>query len=390
MADIFEVSHYNLHKSNEVVAGDTFLVNRTLDERLVATLADGMGSGVKANVLSQLTACMSQKFMMANVDTIHAAQTIMETLPVCSKRKLSYSTLTSLNISPEGFVKLLEYDNPDLLWLRDGEFIEREKSLAHITTEHTRNKIYYSELQLEFGDRLVAYSDGVTQAGIGGRKFPLGWREDNVKSYIKSVLEEQGDISGKDLSRRIVEEACSIDESIAKDDITCAVVYFRKAKNTLLLTGPPSKREKCPHLVESYKKFDGVKIVAGGTTSQIISEGVSEELTVDMGDINSTIPPRAIMKSADLVTEGMLTINKVIKILENEETSNLIDTNAAYRMAEILLESDNIYILMGTAINEAHQNPNMPVEMGLRRISINKLAEILENKFLKKTTIEYV
>ena len=390
MADIIEISHYNLHKHNEVVAGDTFLVNRTLDERLVATLADGMGSGVKANVLSQLTACMSQKFMMANVDTIHAAQTIMETLPVCSKRKVSYSTLTSLNISPEGFVKLLEYDNPDLLWIRDGEFIEREKSLAHITTDHTRNKIYYSELQLEFGDRFVFYSDGVTQAGMGGSKYPLGWREENVKTFIESVLEEQVDISGKDLARRIVEKACAIDEATAKDDITCAVVYFRKAKHTLLLTGPPSKRDKCPYLVESYKKFDGIKIIAGGTTSQIISDGVSEELTVDMSDINAKIPPRARMKSADLVTEGMLTINKVINILEDEDTSNLVDTNAAYRMADLLLESDKIYILMGTAINEAHQNPNMPVEMGLRRISINKLAEILENKFLKKTTIEYV
>ena len=390
MADIIEVSHYNLHKHKEVVAGDTVLVNRTIDERLVATLADGMGSGVKANVLSQLTACMSQKFMMANVDTIHAAQTIMETLPVCSKRKVSYSTLTSLNISPEGFVKLLEYDNPDLLWHHDGGFIERDKCLAHITTEHTRNKTYYSELQLEFGDRLVFYSDGVTQAGMGGTRFPLGWREENVKRFIESVLAEQSDITGKDLARRIVEEACVIDKSKAKDDITCAVVYFRKAKHTLLLTGPPSKRDRCQHLVDSYKQFDGVRIIAGGTTAQIVSEGVSEELAVDMSDIHSTIPPRAIMKSADLVTEGMLTINKVIKILEEEDTSNLVDSNAAYRMAELLLDSDNIYILMGTAINEAHQNPNMPVEMGLRRISINKLSGILENKFLKKTTIEYV
>ena len=390
MAEIIEVSHYNLHKHKEVVSGDTFLLDRAADDRLVATLADGLGSGVKANVLSQLTACMAQKFMLADVESTHAAQTIMETLPVCSKRGISYSTLTTLNISPEGWVKILEYDNPELLWVRDGQFLERERVAALIKTTHRRNQIFYSELQLRFGDRLVFFSDGVTQSGMGSSTCPLGWREENVKIFITNLLEEQPSISGKELARKIVEEARRLDRTTPKDDISCAVVYYRKSRNTLLLTGPPSQREKCPYLVETFKKFKGRKIVSGGTTSQIIAEGIGEVLTVDIKDIHSGVPPRSIMKGADLVTEGMLTINKTINLLKDDSTDPTLGKSAAHRMVQILLESDHLHFLIGTAINEAHQNPNMTGEMGLRRIAMNELANILRKKFIKKVTIEYV
>lgn len=390
MAEIIEVSHYNLHKHKEVVAGDTFLLDRADDDRIVATLADGLGSGVKANVLSQLTACMAQKFMLADVESNHAAQTIMETLPVCSERKVSYSTLTTLNISPEGRVKILEYDNPELLWVRGTQFMEWDKTTAKISTTHARNQIFCSEIQLRFGDRLVFFSDGVTQAGMGTSTCPLGWREENVKRFIATLLGEQPDVSGKELARKVVEEARRLDHAMPKDDISCAVVYYRKARNTLLLTGPPSQREKCPYLVDFFRKFAGRKIVSGGTTSQIIAEGLGETLTVDIRDLCSDVPPRSIMKGADLVTEGMLTINKTIRLLKEENADPTLGKSAAHRMVRILLESDNLHFLVGTAINEAHQNPNMPVEMGLRRISMNELAKILRKKHLKKVTVEYV
>ena len=390
MSSIIEVAHYNLHKYREVVAGDSFLMARAPDERLVTTLADGLGSGVKANVLSQLTACMAQRFMLANQDMLHAAQTIMETLPVCSQRGVSYSTFTSLNISPDGFVKLIEYDNPDLLWFRGTELQERERDVAHIDTNHKRNEITYSQLQLEMGDRLVFFSDGVTQAGMGSPSYPLGWGLANVKCFIAEILTKDSLISGAELSRRIVEEARRLDRTMPKDDITCAVAYYRKARNTLLLTGPPSSRDKCPYLVEFFQTFKGRKIVSGGTTSQIIAEGIGERLTVDMSDIRSGVPPRSTMNGADLVTEGMLTINRAIKLLKEEDVTKIRNISAAHQLAQMLVDSDNLHFLVGTAINEAHQNPNMPVEMGLRRISVNELAKVLRETYLKKVSIEYV
>ena len=390
MSDIIEVSFYNLKKDKEVVPGDTFLVNKTPEGNFVATLADGMGSGVKANVLSQLTASMAQKFMIANSDIKHMAQTIMETLPVCSYREVSYSTITSMDITESGFVKLMEYDNPETLWFRNGSFLPREREKCFIKTSHSRNKVYYSELQMELGDRLISFSDGVTQAGIGSKDYPFGLKMDSVKAFISNLITEDTAISGQELAKLVVEKAASVDMDMPKDDITCSVVYYRKSRNTLLITGPPYERDKCEYMVDRFKGFSGRKIIAGGTTSQIIADGLGEELSVDMNDLGSDIPPRALMAGADLVTEGMLTINELINILKSEDVKNIKDINAAYRMAQIFLDSDKIYMLIGTAVNEAHQNPNMPVEMGLRRISVNNLAKILRTKYLKEVEIEYV
>lgn len=390
MANVIEVDYYNRCKDKQLVAGDSFLLNRTDDGRIVATLADGMGSGVKANVLSQLTACMSQKFMIADIDIVHAANIIMKTLPVCSQRQVSYSTLTTLNISQDGIVKILEYDNPRLLWWRGDRPLPVERHSASIETTNTRKEIFYSELKLEFGDRLIFFSDGVTQAGMGTKKAPFGWKMENIVTFIQDLLEKEKDISAKNLGKTIVEVAVKYDRYQPKDDITCAVAYYRKSRDTLLITGPPSERSKCPYMVEKFNQFKGKKIVSGGTTSQIIASGIGSDIQVDMKDVKSDVPPRSIMNGAELVTEGLLTINKVINILENEDVKNIVDKDAAYRMVQLLLDSDNIHCLAGTAINAAHQSVDMPVEMGLRRISINKLSKILREKYLKQVTIEYV
>ena len=390
MPNVIEVDYYNCCKDKQLVPGDSFLLNKSDDGRIVATLADGMGSGVKANVLSQLTACMSQKFMIADINIVHAANIIMKTLPVCSQRKVSYSTLTTLNIVPDGTVRILEYDNPELLWWRGCNLVPVERRSANIETNNTRKEIFHSEVKLEFGDRLIFFSDGVTQAGMGSAKAPFGWKLENVITFIGNLLENEKDISAKNLARKIVDAAVEFDGFQPKDDITCAVAYYRKTRDTLLITGPPSDRSRCPYMIEQFQNFTGKKIVSGGTTSQIVADGIGVDLSVDMRDIKSDVPPRSIMDGADLVTEGLLTINKVIKILENEDVKNIADKDAAYRMVQLLLDSDNIHCLVGTAINAAHQSVDMPVEMGLRRISMNRLSEVLRKKYLKSVTIEYV
>ncbi len=390
MSHIIEVDSYNLYKYGQKIPGDTFLVCRTGDGRIVSTLADGLGSGVKASVLSQLTAVMSQKFMIEGIESTRAANTIMETLPVCSKRKVSYSTFTTLTITPDGSVKILEYDNPEILWLRGTDILELNRAPADIKANNVRNKIYYSEIQLEFRDRLVFFSDGVTQAGLGSSKYPLGWRMNNVTEFIKDTVTKMPDISAKELSRIIVNRSGQIDSGKPKDDITCGVVYYREAREMLLITGPPYEREKCSYMIERFRTFSGRRIISGGTTSQIIAAGLNEEITTDMSDIHSDIPPRSIMKGADLITEGMLTINKAVRILQEEDAHNVKDTDAAYRLVQLLLDSDNIYCVVGTAVNEAHQSPQIPMELGIRRISMNRLAAILKEKYLKQVTIEYV
>ncbi|MCF6335806.1 MAG: serine/threonine-protein phosphatase [Spirochaetales bacterium] len=390
MSHIIEAESSNIMKYGQIIAGDTFLASRTRDGRIVTTLADGLGSGVKANVLSQLTASMAQKFIIEGVESIRAANRIMETLPVCSIRKISYSTFTTLDIDPDGHCRILEYDNPDLLWLREGKFLNPKKTPSAIKTGTSRKTLFYSEIQLEFCDRLIYFSDGVTQAGLGSDKFPTGWGLDNVREFINKSVEKNPEISAKELSRLIVNRSEQIDRRRPHDDITCSVVYYREARETLLITGPPYDREKCSYMVDKFKRFNGRKIISGGTTSIIISVGIEENIKTDMADVHSDIPPRAIMRGADLVTEGMLTINRAVKILQEEDAENIKDTNAAHRLVQLLLESDKIYCLVGTAINEMHQSPDIPMELGIRRISMSRLSQVLKEKYMKEVYTEYI
>ena len=390
MSQVIEVESSNIMKYGQVIAGDTFLVCKTKDGRIVSTLADGLGSGIKANVLSQLTAAMAQKFVIDEVESIRTANRIMETLPVCSKRKISYSTFTTLDIDSNGYCRILEYDNPDILWLRGEKFLSPQKFPSTIKSETDRKTIFYSEIQLEFGDRLIYFSDGVTQAGLGSGTFSIGWGIDNVKEFIGKCIKDDPGMSAKKLSRLIVNRSEQIDGSRSHDDITCGVIYYREARETLLISGPPYDRNKNSYIVEKFKNFNGRKIISGGTTSIIISTGIEERIKTDMTDIHSDIPPRAIMNGADLVTEGMLTINKAVKILQEEDAKNIKDTDAAHRLVQILLDSDKIYFLVGTAINEMHQSPEIPMELGIRRISMNRLSQVLKEKYMKEVYIEYV
>ncbi len=387
---IFEIDYYNVPKYKQVVSGDSFFYTKTKGNRIVATLADGLGSGIKANVLSQLTASMTQKFMAADYDYLQTAQTILETLPVCSKRKISYSTFTSVKISPNGNTRILDYDNPELLWFRNNEYKPIILCNVDIDTPHTRKTVKYSKIKLEVGDRLILFSDGLIQSGITTKKFPLGWEIEYVKKFIINTVNKDENISARKLSKLLVDKALQNDNGKAHDDITCTVVYYKVARRVILVTGPPSTQEKDKYIVEKFKNFEGKKIIMGGTTSKIISKQLNEKIEIDLDDLHSDIPPASKMKSADIVAEGMLTLNKIISLLNGEPDDRIKGNDAAYKTCNMLLDSDIIHFLVGTAINPAHQNPNMPVEMGLRRISVNKIAEILENKFLKKVEVEYV
>ena len=107
-------------KYNQRVTGDTFLSQRIKEEnRTVAVLSDGLGSGIKASVLSTLTATMALKYIVNRMDIEKAASVIMKTLPICKERRISYATFTLLDIEPEGMVRIVEYDNPPFTLMRE-------------------------------------------------------------------------------------------------------------------------------------------------------------------------------------------------------------------------------------------------------------------------------
>ena len=97
------------------------------------------------------------------------------------------------------------------------------------------------------------------------------------------------------------------------------------------------------------------------------------------------------MEGIDLVTEGILTLNKVVTILSNhtESTMNLRN-GPADEIIKLLLNSDEIVIMVGTQINNAHHDPTIGIEIEIRRTTIRRLEEVLEKKFMKEVIVEYI
>lgn len=398
MNNIFiDVDYAQIYKHGQKIGGDVFLLSRNPENnQIVATLSDGLGSGVKANVLASLTAHMAHKLSFSPIDLNHSAKIIMDTLPVCKERKISYSTFTIADIrykenNEDIEVNLVEYDNPPSLRFKGSEpvYWTREKTELQREGAFKKEIVSSSSFKLSASERLIMFSDGVTQSGLG-RSLPLGWRLDGVREFIKKEIEANPDISSRELSRAIVQKANSLDGLCSKDDITCVVVYIRKPRRTLIVTGPPFTKEADEILGEKIKAFDGRKIVSGGTTVQIVARMLGKKLTVDMKCWSKDVPPASKMEGIDLVTEGMLTLSRVATILEKRLNPAELPDDPAKRFVEILLDSDQVHFLVGTKINEAHQDPNIPVEIGIRRTIIGRLRKALEEIYLKETSQEYL
>ena len=391
-----EVGHYQLCKYNMHVEGDVFLSQKNpSDGRVITALSDGLGSGIKAGVLATLTATMATRFIAMDIPIKRAAEIIMNTLPVCKERGISYATFTLVDIEPSAAVRIMEYDNPPYILVRQNTVVEPIKEMTELVRKNKKTAprresiLQYSRYDARPGDRLILFSDGVTQSGMGSMVFPFGWGFENVQTFVLQCIEENPNISARELARKVVQQASSFDGFSPKDDITCGVIYFRNPRDMLVVTGPPVLKENDKVVAQLFDSFDGRKIVCGGTTANILSRELNRKINVILKDIDPVVPPISEMEGADMVTEGIITMGKVSEILENGGNTDKMKRNAATRMVEMFLDSDRIHFAVGTKIKEAHQDPNMPVELEIRRNIVKKIASLLQDKYLKEVHIQY-
>ncbi len=391
-----EVGYYQTCKHKNIAEGDVFLSQKNpSDGRVITTLSDGLGSGIKAGVLATLTATMASKFIASDIPMRKAANIIMDTLPVCKERGISYATFTLVDIEPSARVRIMEYDNPPYVLIRENTLIEPIKEISQIerkkmtTAPKIEALLHYSYYQAKPGDRLIFFSDGVTQAGMGSQALPFGWGNIKVQDFILDTVNNHTDISARDLARTVVKKAIAHDSYKPKDDITCGVVYFRKPRDMLVFTGPPINKESDSELASRFDIFNGTKIVCGGTSANILSRELGRKVTVSLKNFDPVIPPASQMDGVDLVTEGIITMGAVSELLEKGAQLENIKPNPATKIVEFFLNSDRIRFFVGTKINEAHQDPNMPVELEIRRNVIKKIAQLLEEKYLKEVKIDY-
>ena len=220
--------------------------------------------------------------------------------------------------------------------------------------------------------------------------MPLGWGQSRVTDFLQRLISTENEISSHELSRRLVAEALANDGRAAKDDITCGAIYYRRPRRLLVITGPPFSKERDGELAELVQTFDGRKVICGGTTAGIVSRLLGRPVMMDLKNFDPEIPPPAVMEGVDLVTEGTVTLAKVAEILERGNPSEPARKNPAYDLVALMLQSDIVEFMVGTRINEAHQDPNVPVELDLRRNIIRKIAALLETNHLKETSLQFI
>jgi serine/threonine protein phosphatase PrpC len=335
-------------KHNKIVCGDVFLSRRIKDEnRTLIVLADGLGSGIKANVLASLTANMIVNFMEQNQALVKFTEIIMDTLPMDQFRKIGYSTFTIIDIDADGETKIIEYGNPQVLIIRNGEFLHPNRKLLPLSREFKHpQELYYWEHQSQKEDRIFFMTDGITQSGIGRRDMPFGWEINGVKQFLKDTIHNKPNLSGRELCNILYQKAMQNDIQSAKDDISCGLVHFTKPKQLLICTGPPYKKDDDKLLAEKVKHFKGEIIISGGTTAQIVSRELQRDIEVDMQTATSQLPPLSQMEGVDVVSEGILTLGRISTLLEKLNTQEQLEDSPAGKIIQKFFDHDEIYILV--------------------------------------------
>ena len=383
-----DVDYFSVKKYNQNAFGDYFISKRKPEEgRLLAVLSDGLGSGIKANILSCMTANMLLRFTEEHVPLKQAAETIMNSLPVCKVRKISYATFSAVDCDDDGHVRIVEEGNPEFILLRENQVIPITGKTIESEAFPNR-KMNVCQFQAQLGDRLIFCSDGVTQAGLGRKEYPFGWKRNGLIQFVSEQVCKNPNISSSDLSFKIVEKAKSCEEfDQPMDDISAVVLYFRNPREALIFTGPPYHREKDKEYALTFDNFIGKKAICGGTTANLIARELNRTIDTPLDAVVGNLPAPSQMDGVDLVTEGILTLTRALEYLENEKLNK---KDAAGQLVDFLLDSDVIEFMLGATLNQAHYDPSLPIEIEIRRNVVKKIERVLTDKYFKQVRIHYI
>ncbi len=374
-----DVSWKSLNKHGEELCGDSVGILKN-DESDIFVLSDGMGSGVKANILSTLTLTIMGTMLKDGASIKDCVETVATTLPVCSVRHVAYSTFIVLQVFKNGDAYLVEYDSPGCVLIRDGKVWDIPYDVKEIEGKTIRE--WHFKVQL--GDYFVLLSDGVTLAGTGG-VMPFGWGWSKASEFIQTAC--QTPISAPRLTSLISKTCNDFYKNRPGDDTTTAVIHVVERKNVNILTGPPADQENDAQIVADFMANTGKFVVSGGTSANIVSRILNRKLNVSLKYDDPDIPPTATMEGMDLVTEGVLTLNRVAWLLEQYNTGDLtggfferLDAdNGASALAKMLVEEcTHVNLFVGKAMNSAHQTASLPFDLSIRMRLVEKIQKECE------------
>ena len=387
-----EIDIEQLNRYGQIVCGDVFHSRQIRAERRsILVLSDGIGHGVKANVLATLTASMALNYTSFHTKPEVAANIFMRALPKSVDGKESYATFTIIEIEDDGLVRIINYDNPRSILFRKGQLYNPKEIQVPIRGEENAGKILrIREFMPSLEDRIIFMTDGVTQSGLGSAKFPTGWGLDDIARFAETQIAREYEISAIKLARKILSQASMNDSFEIRDDASCGVIYFRQPREFMLITGPPFYKIKDSDFVRRIADFPGKKIICGCTTAEIIAREMNIDVQIQHRYLEKTLPPAAKMEGFEIVTEGILTLGRVEEILETYNGDMRLGESPSEEVVKLLIQHDIIHFIVGTRINWAHQDPDQPVELEMRKFVVKRIAKILESRFFKKVILEMV
>ena len=377
-----DMAYKSLNKNEEELCGDKVEILHT-DNSHILILADGMGSGVKANILATMTSKILGTMFLRGIPLEECVETIAETLPVCRVRQMAYATFSILQVYDDGTAYLVEFDNPGCIFIRDGEIMKIPEQFRMI--DNRRINEYHFKVKL--GDAFVLISDGAINAGVG-ELLNFGWNWDSVAKYAQREYKKT--ISAMHLAAAISQACDDLYQYRPGDDTTVAVLRIGEKKLVNLMTGPAQCQEDDEGMVTDFMADENaVKVVCGGTSANIVARVLEKEINVAFtGEIDPNIPPTASIEGIDLVTEGVVTMNRVLKLLEQYTRDDEIDEaffieldkpNGASMLAKRLIEQcTDLHLFVGKAVNAAYQNTELPFQLGVRQKLVDQIEDVLK------------
>lgn len=383
-----DIGYKSINHYGEQLCGDHVDIVEENENSTVIVLADGLGSGVKASILSTLTSKIISTMLAEGLKIEECVSAIAATLPVCSTRGVAYSTFTIIRLIDNDSVELIQYDNPPVLMIRDGARYDYPKTEMSIDGK----KIFKSLIRLKEDDVFVAMSDGCPHAGIG-TAYNFGWKYDDIAEFMEMLVPVG--YTAKTLSTMLIDEVNKLYGSRPGDDATACVIKIRKRVPMNMLFGPPANRDDCEKMMSLFFSKEGKHIVCGGTTASIAAKWLGKPLKASLTFERSDVPPIAEIDGVDLVTEGVITVNKVVEYAEDYVGENKLyeqwsmQRDGASLICRLLFEeATDINFFVGRAVNPAHQNPDLPINFNIKMNLVKKLTDALF-KMGKKIKVSY-
>ena len=383
-----DIGYKSINHFGEELCGDHVDVVEESENSTVIVLADGLGSGVKASILSTLTSKIISTMMAEGLPIEECVSTIAATLPVCSVRGVAYSTFTIIHIKNNETAEIIQYDNPHVIVIRDEKNYDYPKTEMNIDGK----KIFKSVINLQENDIFIAMSDGCPHAGIG-MMYNFGWKREDIVDFLETLA--PAGYTAKTLSTMLVDECNKLYGGKPGDDATACVVRIRKREPMNMLFGPPSNRDDANRMMSLFFSKEGKHIICGGTTSSIAAKYLGKELRATLNFEKSDVPPIAEIEGVDLVTEGVITVNKVLEYAKDYLGDNEHYEHWSFRrdgaslISRLLFEeATDINFYVGRAINPAHQNPDLPINFSIKMNLVQELSECLK-KMGKRIKVSY-